>query len=142
MAAENRYSIQELAELGDVSRRTVRYYVQEGLIPAPTGVGRGRHYDHTHLDRLLDVKARQAAGHSLDEIRAEGKRASGGSALMGAIAPPPKQSMWRRVVVAPGVELHLASGVSLPSPGRFQELTDWCRTHFVHHAEDEDDHAN
>jgi len=33
-----RFSVGELAELGGVSRRTVRYYVQEGLIPAPLGL--------------------------------------------------------------------------------------------------------
>ena len=32
---EGRYDIDELADLGGVSRRTVRYYVQEGLLPAP-----------------------------------------------------------------------------------------------------------
>ena len=62
--------IQELADLGDVSRRTVRYYVQEGLLPAPLGIGRGRHYGPEHLDRLLQVKALQSAGRSLDDIRA------------------------------------------------------------------------
>ena len=33
MKNQKRNSVGELAELGDVSRRTVRYYVQEGLIP-------------------------------------------------------------------------------------------------------------
>jgi DNA-binding transcriptional MerR regulator len=37
-----RYGIDELAELGGVSRRTVRYYVQEQLLPPPLGVGAGR----------------------------------------------------------------------------------------------------
>ena len=67
---QGRYNIDELADLGGVSRRTVRYYVQEGLLPAPLGVGRGRHYDQSHLDRLLEVKAQQEAGRSLDDIRA------------------------------------------------------------------------
>ena len=64
-----RYAIGDLAELGGVSRRTVRYYVQENLLPAPLGVGRGNHYGPAHLDRLLKVKALQEAGRSLDEIR-------------------------------------------------------------------------
>ena len=67
--ADERYAVGELADLGGVSRRTVRYYVQEGLIPAPLGVGRGDHYGREHLDRLLQVKALQEAGRSLDEIR-------------------------------------------------------------------------
>ena len=33
------YAIGELADLGGISRRTVRYYVQEGLLPPPRGLG-------------------------------------------------------------------------------------------------------
>jgi len=66
---EPRYAIGDLAELGGVSRRTVRYYVQEGLLPAPLGVGRGNHYGPAHLERLLNVKALQENGRTLDEIR-------------------------------------------------------------------------
>src|SRR5512140_1664608 len=61
--------IAELAALGGVTRRTVRYYVQEGLLPAPRGVGRGKHYGPEHLERLLAVKALQEQGRSLDEVR-------------------------------------------------------------------------
>src|SRR6478609_8886644 len=64
-----RYAIGDLADLGGVSRRTVRYYVQEGLLPAPLGLGRGNHYTREHLDQLLRVKAMQEAGHTLDEIK-------------------------------------------------------------------------
>ena len=80
--ADERYAVGELADLGGVSRRTVRYYVQEGLIPAPLGVGRGDHYGREHLDRLLQVKALQEAGRSLDEIRQllDGWRRCGGAA--------------------------------------------------------------
>ena len=56
MSAAVRYAIGELATLGGVSRRTVRYYVQEGLISAPLGLGRGNHYTPDHLEQLLRVK--------------------------------------------------------------------------------------
>src|SRR4029450_5566499 len=69
MADAVRYAIGDLADLGGVSRRTVRYYVQEGLLPPPLGVGRGNHYGPDHLDRLLRVKELQERGRSLDEIR-------------------------------------------------------------------------
>ena len=61
MTENERYGIAELAALGGVTRRTVRYYVQQGLLPAPLGVGRGRHYGPEHLARL------QAAPGSKDE---------------------------------------------------------------------------
>jgi DNA-binding transcriptional MerR regulator len=69
--SEQRYGIEELGELGGVSRRTVRYYVQEGLLPPPLGVGRGKHYGREHLERLLQVKTLQQRGLTLDEVRRE-----------------------------------------------------------------------
>ena len=83
MPDEPRYAIGDLADLGGVSRRTVRYYVQENLLPPPFGVGRGNHYGRAHLDQLLRVKALQESGRTLDEIRREiqprGQRANASS---------------------------------------------------------------
>ena len=128
--ANDRYAVGELADLGGVSRRTVRYYVQEGLIPAPLGVGRGDHYGREHLDRLLQVKALQEAGRTLDEIRQllDAGAVSTTRAAAAVTRPLPRE-VWRRVTVAPGVELHVSDNVRLPSPARLQELADWCRLH-------------
>ena len=139
--ADERYAVGELADLGGVSRRTVRYYVHEGLIPAPLGVGRGDHYGRGHLDRLLQVKALQEAGRSLDEIR---QLLDGGAAVVArpvAGAPPLPREVWRRVTVAPGIELHVSSDVRLPSPARLQELATWCRLHLNGRDNTEDDDA-
>src|SRR5262245_65260578 len=106
-AADARYSIQDLADLADVSRRTVRYYVQEALIPAPLGVGRGRHYDQAHLDRLLQVKDLQQAGRTLDDIRATLTGGTGVRATRRASVASPDRSLWRRVQLAPGIEIHV-----------------------------------
>jgi DNA-binding transcriptional MerR regulator len=131
---EPRYGIGDLADLGGVSRRTVRYYVQEGLLPAPFGVGRGNHYGPEHLEQLLRVKSLQEAGRRLDEIR---------QALNGRPIPQVQQrehserepalprTLWRRVTLAPGVELQVSGDVRLPSPGKLNELANWCRQHFV-----------
>lgn len=139
MTATVRYGIDELAELGGVSRRTVRYYVQEQLLPAPLGVGRGNHYGGEHLERLLQVKALQEAGKSLDEIRA----ALSGAPRRPAVTKRPAaaevpRSLWRRLTVAPGVELHVASGVRLPSQARLDELAAWCRQYLSQTVEKED----
>jgi DNA-binding transcriptional MerR regulator len=135
---QDRYGIDELADLGGVSRRTVRYYVQEELLPPPLGVGRGRHYDQSHLDRLLQVKALQESGRTLDEIRAllsqaPGKMRARQGGRTGVAVPtiPPviPRSAWRRLDLAPGVELHVSSDITLPAPGRLSELAEWCRAH-------------
>ena len=143
---QGRFNIDELADLGGVSRRTVRYYVQEGLLPAPLGVGRGPHYDRAHLDRLLEVKAQQEAGRSLDEIRALERQPAGtarpaaGARAEAALSASPTvipRRMWRRLDLAPGVELHVASDIRLPAPGRLEELVEWCRAHLSRNMEGE-----
>jgi DNA-binding transcriptional MerR regulator len=134
-----RYAIGDLADLGGVSRRTVRYYVQEGLLPTPHGVGRGNHYGPEHLEQLLEVKTLQEAGRTLDEIRRTLTRKSRGVARADAEAPQPDRSVWRRLTLAPGVELNVAGGVRLPSPARLAELAAWCRLHFPAHPRENDD---
>lgn len=145
MDDRDRLGIDELADRGGVSRRTIRYYVQEGLLPPPLGVGRGRHYDRSHLERLLQVKALQEAGRSLDEVRQALRQPPAGRPV-GLPAPGPTmtpatplpRSVWRRLTLAPGVELHVAEDVRLPSPGRLEELATWCRAHFARPEDEEE----
>jgi len=136
-ADDQRYAIGDLASLGGVSRRTVRYYVQEDLLPPPFGVGRGNHYGQEHLDQLQRVKALQEAGHTLDEIRRALARGGPSVAPMRAprlthsasrdLAP----SLWRRLTLAPGVELHV-EGTSRPlATVALRELANWCERHLV-----------
>jgi DNA-binding transcriptional MerR regulator len=138
MTSTVRYAIGDLARLAGVSRRTVRYYVQEGLIPPPLGVGRGNHYGPEHLEHLLRVKSQQEGGRTLEEIRSaaatDGKRAKLATTTEGT---PVERSLWRRLTLAPGVELHIAGTVRLPSPGRLQELATWCRQHLVTNTREE-----
>jgi DNA-binding transcriptional MerR regulator len=138
---DTRYAIGDLAELADVSRRTVRYYVQEGLLPAPLGVGRGNHYGREHLDQLLKVKALQEAGHTLEEIRRvlDGRRRELARSAEAALPPLPERTIYRRLNLAPGVDMHVAGNVRLPSSGKLAELATWCRTHFVFDEEGDSD---
>ena len=129
MVADGRYSIDELADLGGVTRRTVRYYVQNGLLPAPLGLGRGRHYDQHHLDRLLQVKAWQEAGRSLDDIRQALEAPTAAAAAPSPQRPAVSRTLWRRLTLAPGVELHVSQDIRLPGAARLQELAAWCALH-------------
>jgi len=132
MSEDPRYAIGDLADLGGISRRTVRYYVQEGLLPAPLGLGRGNHYGREHLDQLLRVKALQEAGRTLDEIRqllGQGPVSRRPPLARAAVETPLRRTLWRRLELAPGVELHVSSDVRLPAPGRLNEIADWCRAH-------------
>lgn len=65
---ERRYSIGELADLTEVSRRTVHYYVQRRLIDPPLGRGRGRHYDERHVRQIREIRDLQRLGVSLADM--------------------------------------------------------------------------
>jgi DNA-binding transcriptional MerR regulator len=132
MSAAVRYAIGELAALGGVSRRTVRYYVQEGLIAPPLGLGRGNHYSPDHLAQLLRVKSMQESGRTLDDIRGLlGQKPQPRAPQQPQSGELPSRSLWRRLALAPGVELHVASTVRLPTPVQLRELAEWCRDHFI-----------
>src|SRR5215510_7557991 len=103
MADALRYAIGDLADLAGVSRRTVRYYIQEGLLPAPLGVGRGRHYSQEHLDRLIEVKALQERGQTLDEIRRHINKLDTRRVHEVAAALELPRSTWSRVELLPGL---------------------------------------
>jgi DNA-binding transcriptional MerR regulator len=125
---DERYGIEDLADLGGVTRRTVRYYVQEALLPPPHGVGRGKHYGPEHLERLLTVKSLQEDGLPLAEIRRRLEGSHGTEAS--APAPAVSRASWTRLTLFPGVELHVAGDVRLPPPSKIGDLADWCRRHF------------
>ncbi len=62
--------IGELAQRTGTTTKTLRFYEQAGLLPEPDRTPAGyRDYDDSVVDRLRFVKAAQAAGLSLAEIR-------------------------------------------------------------------------
>ncbi|MBP1634901.1 MAG: hypothetical protein H6Q10_1475 [Acidobacteria bacterium] len=69
MSVRATYSIGDLAAAAGVSRRTLHFYVQRGLLPPPEGRGRGARYTDDHLARLLQIKGWQEQGLPLEEIR-------------------------------------------------------------------------
>lgn len=63
------YSIAELAKLADVTPRTIRYYIEQGLIAPPELEGPKTRYSQEHLERLRAIKKLQATHIPLAEIR-------------------------------------------------------------------------
>ena len=105
-------SISELAHAAGLSRRAIRFYVQQKLLPAPLGLGRGKHYDHSHLHRIQQIRQLQLAGHSLTQIRQ--LLDNGIPPLAAPIEMPPapkaavsilRAQLWRRIPLAEGLEL-------------------------------------
>lgn len=64
------YTIGKLADAAGVKVSTLRYYEREGLLKAPARSPHGyRKYDRASLERLRFIRAAQAAGFSLGDIK-------------------------------------------------------------------------
>ena len=62
------FDLNDLCQQSGVTARTVRYYVQQGLLPSP-GLGAGARYREGHLARLRLIRRLQAEHLPLAEIR-------------------------------------------------------------------------
>src|SRR5688500_4267582 len=102
----DRMSIDELAETAGLTRRAVRYYVQQKLLPPPLGVGRGKHYDANHLERIRRLRELQTAGYALDDIR---RILDGGeipkpvTPARPAVAANGEAELWTRLKITDGL---------------------------------------
>ena len=107
---ETRHSLEDLARLTDLSVRTIRYYIQEGLVGRPLGEKRTAYYTARHLEQLLTIRKWQSAGLSLERIRELLSEPEQG------ILPPPRPrgpgtvEVWSHVVIADGLEITLEPG--------------------------------
>ena len=63
------YEIQDLVEQSGVARRTIYFYVQQGLLPPPSGAGLAARYAEEHLLRLRLIPLLRQEGLRLDQIR-------------------------------------------------------------------------
>jgi Predicted transcriptional regulators len=142
----------ELADRAGVSVRTVRYYIQQGLLPKPEARGPGAHYTDEHLDRLLLIRRLQREHLPLAEIRRVLEASAGEltaprsardyirsvlgqapmlaeSATLYSAAPPdeppaPSRSQWERVTLAPDIELHIRRPLSRAVNKQVERLID------------------
>ena len=99
-------SLQQLSERADVPERTIRFYIQRGVLGPPHGEKRGAYYTEDHLADLLRVRQWQDTGLSLDAI-ADLLRAK----QEAPIAPirPGGLEVRSHLVIAEGLELSVAA---------------------------------
>lgn len=130
MAHESRsLKLEELARRAGVSPRTVRYYIQRGLLPAPEFKGADTSYTEAHLLGLRAIRKLQDAYWPLDAIASALSGKSEGE-LRGIVereapevperrakaepprrvGPPMRQVRITRLSLAPGVELSIEDG--------------------------------
>jgi DNA-binding transcriptional MerR regulator len=98
---ENHYTIEDLCELTGYTRRTIRYYIQEGLLDPPAGRGRGGFYFDSHLKRLNEIKSLQDKGLKLagiQEVLKKGKEPE----LLNI------RELWIKYPIDQGIEIHIS----------------------------------
>ena len=88
------YSLPDLCDLADVTPRTVRYYIAQGLLRSPGTTGPGARYDDGHLARLRLIRRLQREHLPLAEIRARLAALSDDEAIVQSEGPaePPAES--------------------------------------------------
>lgn len=62
-------SIQELSDQTGTTRRTIHFYIQQGILPPPLGAGLASRYTEGHLVRLKLIPLLRSQGSRLDQIR-------------------------------------------------------------------------
>ena len=118
---ERSLSLDQLCILAELPRRTVRYYIQIGLVDRPIGETRAAYYTDSHLQQLLTIRKWTDAGLSLERIR---------ELLEGAdpAVPPPRPrkagsvGVMSHLLVADGVELVIEPGRAGLKPEEVRNL--------------------
>lgn len=98
---ERKYTIEELCEITGYTRRTIRYYIQEGLIDPPAGRGRGGFYFDSQLNKLLQIKSFQDKGLKLAVIHEILKKGEEPELLN-------LRELWIKYPIEQGIEIHIS----------------------------------
>ena len=108
------YTLDEIGKLVDLPKRTIRYYMQLGLVDRPVGETRAAQYSARQLDQLIRVKQLSSAGVSLERIK---------DVMDGTPAPVPPRNLRpgdiqvrSQVFIARGVELQIDPELASLSP--------------------------
>lgn len=116
---DNTFTLDQLSALTDLSLRTIRYYIQLGLVDRHEGDRKHARYTQKHLDQVLQVRAMADQGTPLERIK---------QLIHGITIPPlpPKGpgdiSVISKVFIAPGIELHLEPQVAGLSPEKLRQF--------------------
>jgi DNA-binding transcriptional MerR regulator len=134
MTDKSEYSIQDLCDKTGLPRRTIHFYSQQGILPAPSSTGVGARYTDVHLLRLQLIPILRQQGLRLDEIRARlqdldlpGLQALSGQPRPHPIPMPPVASestgeSYLHYHLPDGLILAVPSALSTPQRRKVAEL--------------------
>lgn len=96
-ATEPRFTLAELVEATGLSERTIRYYIEQGIVMRAKGRGRSSYYTPEHLERLARVADLRERGLSLAEIK---------EAVAPSVPQPEEPGeVWERRLLHPTLEI-------------------------------------
>ena len=116
---ESTFSLEQLSALTDLPLRTIRYYIQLGLVERHEGDRKHARYTQKHIDQVLQVRSLADQGTPLERIK---------QLIHGISTPPPPPrmagdiSVISKVFIAEGVELHLDPGSAGLSPEKLRKF--------------------
>ena len=117
---DKNYTFEELCALSGLSTRTLRYYIQIGLVDKPIGQTRAAHYLSSHLEKIFRIKQLSESGISLERIR---------DVLLGGPLPVPERTkrpgqveVRSHLWVADGIELQVSPETAGLSPEELRKF--------------------
>ena len=124
MTEKQQFTIDEICLLGEVTKRTLRYYVQEGLIDRPHGESkRAAYYTSEHLEQLLQIRKYRQMGISLEGIRSILEQTAQPERIIGERPRQPGTvEVWSRVFLSEGLEVHIEPGRAGLNSGEVKQL--------------------
>jgi DNA-binding transcriptional MerR regulator len=111
-------TLDQLAAAAGLPVRTVRYYIQLGLVDRPVGEKRAAYYTPAHLEQLLTVQKWREGGLSLESIR----RLMAGELPEAPPEPRGRIEVRSHMTVTDGVELVIEPGRARLSPAQVRRL--------------------
>ncbi|MEK7433904.1 MAG: MerR family transcriptional regulator [Cyanobacteriota bacterium] len=106
------YNIELLAKLSGLTKRTIRYYIEKGLLDPPLGSCRASYYTEEHLNRLEEIKRWSTQGVPLIQIKSI---LEGNSPVIEVnIEHIICTHVWERLNVYDGIELHFRTNYLKP----------------------------
>ena len=98
------YNIESLSKLASLTKRTIRYYIEKGLVNPPMGTCRASYYTDEHLSRLEQIKKWSNQGIPLTQIKSilDGELPSVKFDIEYIITT----HQWERLNIFEGIELH------------------------------------
>lgn len=137
------FDIQQLINKSGIPRRTIYFYVQQGLLPPPQGAGLAAYYTEDHLLRLQLIPVLRQEGLRLDEIRERFQQMSLEEmrARLQAAEQSQKAAIQKRAVAQKSIheELNSSEGaLYMPGPVPMRDApfipAGWGEQRFIHYS--------